>query len=296
MSTHVENAADAHLLSRPGDKYAVVDGLRMRYVERGEGPAVLFMHGASLGSSADVFLRNLEPLARAGLRAIAFDLPGYGLSDVGDDQSYAYQLNSVPKFMDALGLKKAAFVAHSRSGSMAVQLALGEPGRYSHLVVLGNGSLLPPLGGDVEGRYDAVARRVDSQMAMTEPTLEETRKLLEADVYNHDLITAGELALRHSRSVGKAFATFVARSAGAEGGSGNGGQSAKPIWQRLTELKLPLLMIYGRNDRAHAFERARLLKETYPQINLHIVDNCKHMVPWDAAHEVVRLAIPFLKT
>jgi hypothetical protein len=37
-----------------------------------------------------------------------------------------------------------------------------------------------------------------------------------------------------------------------------------PLWQRLTELKMPLLLIYGREDRARAQERATLLKERYP--------------------------------
>ena len=281
---------DTHLRTRPVDKYVAVDGLRMRYIEEGQGPAALLMHGASLGSSADVFIRNLEPLARAGLRPIAFDFPGYGLSEVGSDLSLAYQRNSVPKFIDALGLGKVALIAHSRSGSIAVQLALKEPARYSHLVVLGTGTLLPPLPEDVEGRYAQVAQRVDRQMAVTPPTLDDTKKLMQADLFHTELVTPDELALRHSRSIGKAFETFTARANAPEGG-GDGGA---PIWQRMLDLKIPLLLIYGRNDRAHAGDRAELFKKMHPDLNLHIVENCKHMVPWDAADEVMRLAIPFI--
>ena len=32
----------------PQDKYVTVDGLKLRYVEQGSGPSVLFLHGASL--------------------------------------------------------------------------------------------------------------------------------------------------------------------------------------------------------------------------------------------------------
>ncbi|HZH84801.1 MAG TPA: hypothetical protein VFD87_16760, partial [Phototrophicaceae bacterium] len=46
---------------KPVDKFVSVDGLKLRYIEAGSGPSVLFLHGASLGSSADVFLRNLGP-------------------------------------------------------------------------------------------------------------------------------------------------------------------------------------------------------------------------------------------
>jgi pimeloyl-ACP methyl ester carboxylesterase len=284
---------DTHLATLAADKYISVDGLRLRYLEEGSGHPALLLHGASLGSSADVFRRNLGPLAKAGLRAIAFDLPGYGLSEVGSDLSLAYQTASIPKFSDALGLKKPALIAHSRSGAMAVQLALKEPERYSHLVVLGTGTLLPPLPDDVEGRYAQVAQRVDRQMAESEPAIEDTRKLMQADLFHTDMVTPEELALRHSRSIGKAFQTFTARANA--GGEGGGAQPAVPLWKRMLDLKIPLLLIFGRNDRAHAGERAELFKKMHPDVNLHIVENCKHMVPWDAEQEVYRLAIPFIK-
>ncbi len=286
---------DTHLATLSADKYATVDGLRLRYIEEGSGHPVLLLHGASLGSSADVFRRNLGPLATAGFRAIAFDLPGYGLSEVGGDLSLAYQTASIPKFSDALGLKKPALIAHSRSGGMAVQLALKEPERYSHLVVLGTGTLLPPLPDDVEGRYAQVAQRVDREMAASEPTTEDTKKLMQADLYHTDMVTQEELALRHRHSTGTAFATFTTRATAASEGGGGGGQPAAPLWQRMLDLKIPLLLIFGRNDRAHAGDRAELFKKMHPSLNLHIVENCKHMVPWDAEQEVYRLAIPFLK-
>ena len=281
------------LMTRVKDKFVAVDGLKLRYIEEGEGPPVLLLHGASLGSSADVFIRNLAPLARAGFHAIAFDQPGFGLSDVPTDHSAAYRRDSMPKFMDALGLKRAALVGHSQAGNPAVQLALKEPERYSHIVVLGTGSLLPPLEGAGEDRGAAVQQRLERRMAAAEPTIDDTRKLLEANLFHHDLITADELALRHARSIGKNFEAFVARNEAAEAAPPK--EPKTPLWQRLVELKMPLLLIFGRNDRANAAQRATMLKEKFPQLNVHIVADCKHLVPWDAADEFIRLAVPFLK-
>ena len=286
---------DTHLATMTADKYVTIDGLKIRYIEEGSGTPVLFMHGASLGSSADVFRRNLPNFAKAGLRAIAFDFPGYGLSEVGDDLSLAYQTNTAPKFMDALGLKKVALVAHSRSGGQAVQLVGKEPARYSHLVVLGTGGLIPPLPADIEGRYNQVAARVDRQMAEAEPTPEATKKLMQADLFHTELVTPEELALRHSRSIGRNFEIFTKRARSEEGAGGSGQTPAVPQWQRALELKIPVMLIYGREDRAHAGERAELFKKSHPQVNLHIMEGCKHMVPWDAEQEVYRLAIPFIK-
>ena len=278
--------------ARTTDKYIDIDGLRIRYVERGEGPVVVLLHGGSLGSSADVFERNLEPLAVAGFRAIAFDQPGFGLSDVPEDLSAGYRRDFVPKFLDALGIEKAALIGHSQAGNPAVNLALNDPARYTHIIVMGTGSLLPRKEG--EGRDAAVQQRLERRMAVSEPTLEDTRKLLEANLFHHDLISPEELEIRHRNSIGRNFEAFVARS---EAGGGRNKKSAgTPIWDRLVELKMPLLMIYGRNDKANAAQRAAQLKEKYPELEMHIVDDCKHLVPWDAADAYIGLTIPFLKS
>jgi 4,5:9,10-diseco-3-hydroxy-5,9,17-trioxoandrosta-1(10),2-diene-4-oate hydrolase len=277
---------------KPEDKYVTVDGLKLRYIEEGAGPAVLFLHGASLGSSADVFLRNLGPFARAGFRAMAFDIPGFGLSEIPEKQTMPQQRNSIPKFIDALKLGKTALMAHSRSGGFAIQLALEDPSRYSAVVILGTGTLLPPQTEAQVGRYEAVQARVDKEMAEKEPTPEDSRKLLQADTFNHSLISDEDVAIRHSRSTGKNFAAHVARQAEP---AAPAKPDAKPMWQRLADLKVPLLMIYGREDRAHAGERAELFKQMQPSMDIHIVNGCKHMVHWDAQAEMERLAIPLLK-
>ena len=279
---------------KPKDKFVSVDGLQLRYIEEGSGPSVLFLHGASLGSSADVFLRNLGPFAKAGFRAVSFDLPGFGLSDRPAKQSVAQQRNSIPKFIDAAGLGKTALIAHSRSGGFAIQLALEDPSRYSHVMILGTGTLLPPQTEAQVGRYEAVQARVDKEMAQKEPTLEDARKLLQADTFNHALISEEDVAMRHSRMIGRNFIAHQERQN--PDAPAGGAAPAKPLWERLTDLKLPLLMIFGREDRAHAGERAELLKKLQPQINLHIVNGCKHMVHWDAFDDLMRLGVPFLKS
>jgi len=279
-------------LTRVNDKFVTVDGLRTRYIEVGQGPAVLLLHGASLGSSADVFIRNLGPLARAGFRVIAFDQPGFGLTDAPADHAPAYRRDFIPKFMDALGLSRAALVGHSQAGNPAVQLALKEPARYSHVIVLGTGSLLPPLDGAGDGE-GAAQQRLERRMAAEEPTLEDTRKMLEATLFHHELITDAELALRHARSTGANFAAFVARNRLAEEAPAK--EPKTPMWQRLSEVQVPLLLIFGREDRAKATDRAALLKQKLPSLDIHIIPNCKHLVPWDAADDFVRLSIPVLK-
>jgi len=268
------------------DQFVQVDGLKTRYIEHGSGPAVILLHGASLGSSADVFARNLQALADAGLRVIAYDQPGFGLTDNPADYTVAYRRRFIMMFMDALRLERAALIGHSQAGAMAVALAFDHPQRISKVMILGTGSLLPPAPS-----AQKQGPREGEEGTATEPTLQQTRALLEHNLYNHQLITPEVLEVRQRKSVGKNFEAFLKRSQASQGGAA---KDAKPIWQRLVDLPCPLLMIFGKNDRGNAFERAALLKEKYPQLDLHILDHCKHLVQWDVMDEFHRLATKFL--
>jgi len=281
---------------RTDDRFVKVDGRNIRYLEEGGGVPAILLHGSSLGSSADVFRRNLEALGSQGIRAIALDLPGFGKSDVADGMSGAERKNLVLRFMDALGLERAALIGHSSAGSSVVALALAHPERITHVMILGTGSLLPPLettAGSVGARGEAAQARLEERMVRQEPSLDDTRALLEANLFHHELITPEELQLRHQNSTGRCFEQFVKRHAEARDGGGKNKEGV-PLWQRLVELEMPLLLIYGREDRARAAERATLLKQRYPQLDLHFAEGCKHLVPWDAADLFHRLAVPFL--
>jgi pimeloyl-ACP methyl ester carboxylesterase len=268
------------------EKFVEVDGLKTRYLEEGSGPVVLLLHGASLGSSADVWERNLAPLARHGLRVIAFDQPGFGLTDNPRDYSVAYRRSFILKFMDALGVKKASLVGHSQAGAMATGLAFDHTERISKVVVLATGSLLPPLpAGEKSGAGEG------EEGGNSEPTLEDSRALLEHNLFNHALITPEVLEKRHRMSVGKNFLAFLERAKAPRGG---GRKDNVPIWERLHQLPVPLLMLYGKQDRGSAAARAAALKERFPALNLHLLDNAKHLAQWDAAEEFEKLTAKFL--
>jgi 2-hydroxy-6-oxonona-2,4-dienedioate hydrolase len=190
---------------RINDRFVTVDGRNIRCLEEGRGVPAILLHGSSLGSSADVFRRNLRALGTAGVRAIAVDLPGFGKSDPTDDFSGSFRKNFVLRFMDALGLERAALIGHSSAGGPVVSIALETPERVSHVIILGTGSLLPPLetgGAKVGAREEAAQARLEQRMVQSEPTLDDTRALLAANLFHHELITDEELALRHQNSIG----------------------------------------------------------------------------------------------
>lgn len=271
------------------ENFIEVEGLRVRYFEEGSGPAVLLLHGASLGSSADVWTGNFSDLAARGLRVIAYDQPGFGLSDNPEDPSVAYRTRFVLAFMDAVRLQKARLIGHSQSGRIAVSLALEHGERVPGVVVLATGSLLPPLPG--HGKPDAAE---GEEGGAAEPTLEDTRRLLEENLFDHSLITPAALRMRHRMSTGKNFQAFLERSRARGGNKKQGNTDAKPLWKRLGEVPVPLRLIYGREDRGDAAERAALAIKIHPGLDLHLLDRCKHLVQWDAAEEFAALSGSFL--
>ena len=118
----------------------VAPALTLRVVEAHgthSGPAALFIHG--WGCSAFVWRRNLPVLAAEGVRALAIDLPGHGLSDKPLGVEYYTpdaMADAVLATLDALGLDRAALVAHSLGAVVARRAAARAPDRISALVLL----------------------------------------------------------------------------------------------------------------------------------------------------------------
>ena len=266
------------------EREVTVDGLKIRYLEEGSGTPVVMLHGASLGSSADVFERHLGPLAEAGFRAVAYDQPGFGLSDVPEDHTLAYRVGFLPEFMSAIGADEAALIGHSQAGGIVVQTALDHPDRVAKVLVVCSGSLLQGLPGFPPPAH-ASAESTDAP-----PTLEDSRKLLESNLYHKELITPEVLEKRHGLSLGRNLEAFLERQRAVEPK-----REGPRLWERLMEVQPPLLMLYGKQDRNQAAEKCAKLKELMPELRLEIIDKACHMLMWDAGEVYDRKAIEFLK-
>src|SRR3954464_10797213 len=87
-----------------------VHGSRMHYVEEGEGPSVLFLHG---NPTSSYLWRNVIPHVSGGARCIAPDLIGMGRSDKPDiDYRFVDHARYLDGFIEALGLGDVVLVLH----------------------------------------------------------------------------------------------------------------------------------------------------------------------------------------
>ncbi|HKH92554.1 MAG TPA: alpha/beta fold hydrolase [Gemmatimonadaceae bacterium] len=130
---------------------ALADGVTIRVAESGSrgAPPVLLVHG--WGASIYMWRAWFAPLAAAGYRVVALDLPGHGLSDKPSDEG-RYRLeslvSSVREVIAHMRLRRPHVVAQSMGGTIALELAVSGDPHIGRLVLVnpacfGNVKILP---------------------------------------------------------------------------------------------------------------------------------------------------------
>jgi haloalkane dehalogenase len=111
-----------------------VDGVGMSYVDEGEGPTVLMVHGTP---SWSFLYRHLVRALRDCFRCVVPDLPGFGLSErpPGDAYRPEDQARRLTAFIDALGLKDLTLVVHDFGGPIGLAHAIDRPANVRRLVI-----------------------------------------------------------------------------------------------------------------------------------------------------------------
>lgn len=128
-------ARQARLLVPPPGKFINIDGNRIHYVDRGQGPPILFVHG--LGGTQFHFLPLFARLEK-DFRLIALDRPGSGYSSRQGltPASPKEQASFIASFIDAVKLDRPLLVGHSLGGAVALATVLDHADRISGLALI----------------------------------------------------------------------------------------------------------------------------------------------------------------
>lgn len=142
-------AGQAEANNPPSGKFLNVEGVRLHYVDRGEGVPVVFIHGNG-SSIQDLDLSGVMALDRERYRVIAFDRPGFGYSErpAGHSWDAASQAALIAEALERLGIERPLIVAHSWGTLVALELALRERMSLRGLVLL-SGYYFPTPRTDV---------------------------------------------------------------------------------------------------------------------------------------------------
>ena len=123
--------------------YTEVDGLRLHYVDEGEGTPVVCFHGEP--SWSYLYRKMLPPLVEGGHRVICPDLPGFGRSDKPTDRAwYTFErhLDHMSALLGELDLQDATVVVQDWGGPIGTSWAMQNADRVGALAILNTGLFL----------------------------------------------------------------------------------------------------------------------------------------------------------
>jgi pimeloyl-ACP methyl ester carboxylesterase len=269
-----------------------VGSVTLHVVECGTGPTVLLLHG--FPELWYAWHRLLPALARAGFRAVAPDLRGYGASDKPLDID-AYRsdvlVEDVQGLVHALDLGSVHLVGHDWGATIAFMFAARHPELVSHLVIL-NG---------------AHPRRLREELGTLEQALRSSYILF------FQLPWLPEWCLRRRVIVAKVFRgssenpaafsdddidryTAAIRVPRAATGMVNYYRAARRFPPDAdATIVAPTLVIWGERDPALARRNLDGLSALVPELAIVTVPNAGHFVHHEATDLVLRRMLEFLR-
>lgn len=183
-----DNGVDPATLAIDGGRFITVDGLQTYVVERGptDGTPVIIIHG--MFGSTYTWRNQLDALAVAGYRAIAFDRPGAGLSEKPSNTNYSHaaQADFTADLLDTLNIPQAVIVGHSAGGNVLAHFALRHANDVDRLVIV-DGAIVgqsgPPafVGGIVSFAPITRWAQIGVRMSFTQDRLSDSLRSFYAD-------------------------------------------------------------------------------------------------------------------
>ena len=137
------------------ERWVEADGFRIRYMEAGEGPPLLHLHGAGglrLNPAHDLFSRQF--------RVIGFEMPGFGEVENDRTQTMPQLASTMAAAAQALGLSRFNLMGTSFGGKTALWLTIQRPELVSALILEAPAAIRPEGTQPPSGSAQDVARRL----------------------------------------------------------------------------------------------------------------------------------------
>jgi pimeloyl-ACP methyl ester carboxylesterase len=265
--------------------FVELSGARLHVVERGEGPALLLVHGLA-GQLCHFTYGVVEQLA-AEFRVVAVDRPGSGYSvrSPGASASLGAQADVLASLIDTLQLGRPLVVGHSMGGAVALALAQQYPQRVAGLVLVAPlthpvAEISPVFRGLMIAKpwmrtVAAWTLAVPFSLAKRDETL---RVLFGPEAAPSDFATRGGglLTLRPSHFIA-ACTDLAAIPADLPG-----------MTQRYPKMQLPVSIVFGRGDQIlNPRDQGHALAARLPGARLTLVDG-GHMLPITAPDVIAK--------
>jgi 2-hydroxymuconate-semialdehyde hydrolase len=261
---------------------ASVSGGALAYLDLGQGPPVVLLHG--FPTSSFLWRREAWLLAQR-MRVIAPDLLGYGRSAAPPDVdlSEPAQAGYVRELLDHLGVHELAVVGHDIGGAVAQMLAL-DGGLEVRAMALVDSACFDAW--PVEGVRMLQAVTPEQQTAQFAEGV--VRLTFDLGMAHRDRLDEPDLRSYLEPWIRDPGALF--RAVRAISGSGLAGRDAE-----LAALDAPVLIVWGEEDPFLGSELAERLGDVLPGSAVALLPGCSHFVTEDAPQTVGPLVYEYLR-
>jgi YbgC/YbaW family acyl-CoA thioester hydrolase len=255
----------------------MIHGVHLAVEVRGEGPAILFVHGYPMDRT--IWRAQLESLS--GYQRIAPDLRGMGRSDAPD---LGYSMNiyaaDLHALLDALGINEVVLCGLSMGGYIAFEFLRHWRNRVRGLVLMDTRAEADSLEGRKARDVSAALARERGATAIADimvpkilaPVTQERRDIVERV---HAMIASAPVA-----GIAGALAAMRDR------------EGSEALLETLADL--PTLVIVGQDDTLTPPDAARLMAEAIPGARLAVIPEAGHLPPVERPEETTRHLRDFL--
>jgi len=243
-------------------------GLRLHYLMCGEGEPLVLLHGR--GNAAALFAPILRQLAERR-RVLALDMPGWGLSDKPPftghtpEDALRYWMDGVLAFLDSQGLAQTDILGHSLGGMTALGIALDHPERIGRLALVDPAGLGRRIQLDVRLYFALGPEKLHRRFGkrFTRFVMRQGQAMAElvefefahALLTQEAVITSGARAFSRIVDLGGVHLDFV---------------------DRLSELEMPVLMLWGDRDQVIPYENGLAAMRLLRDGTLVALSRCGH--------------------
>jgi len=248
----------------------LIAGVKIHFVEMGQGPPLLFLHG--LGGSWKDWTANLQSF-RPSYQVMAIDFPGFGDSDKPEvDYSIEWLTVVVERFLQERKLNQVNIVGHSMGALVALNLAARPDSRVKILMITD----AVGIGDKAEFLSHALTKRImgpDSRWESIEEVLkDEFKSMIESFIKRQKPKTSKEFfeSVPKSPFTGKPLLPMTPAVQ----------MSASiidfDVLPKLSLIRQPTLILWGAKDPIAPPQGASYLKSKIPQATLMMLEGCGH--------------------
>ena len=234
------------------------DGFRIRYMEAGQGPALVHLHGAGglrLSPAHDLFAKQF--------RVVAFEMPGFGQSAENTKTQSMPELSAtMAAACEKLGLNRFNLMGTSFGSKAALWQALQQPERVLALVLQSPAAIRPEGGAPPPSSPAELARVLYAYPDRQPPSLPSDPAVL----------------AKQQKLVGRL----------------RGPARDRDLETQLPQLQVPTLVVFGTRDRMIPPEMGHLYKELIPNCHLVFVYDAGHAHDAERPEAFVEVVADFL--